>query len=102
MPLQCLWTLSGAPSACSSRRGSTLTDGRMRPCAAISDGYLVNPIADTVVHEANRLRFPMAVPDAPDSPAALVMILMCWPIGGLTVFFALVALFGAWRGRARA
>jgi hypothetical protein len=70
-----------------------------RPCAAISDGYLVNPIADIVVHEANRLRFPMAVPDA---PAALVMSLMCWPIGRLTVFFASVALFGAWRGRARA
>lgn len=54
------------------------------------------------MHEANRLRFPLAVPDAPGSLAALVMILMGWPIGGLTVCFALVALIGAWCVRAKA
>lgn len=42
---------------------------------------------------------PMVVPDTPGSPAALVMYLLCWLIGGLMAVFALVAFAGSWLGR---
>jgi hypothetical protein len=45
------------------------------------------------------LWLPTKVPDTQGSPAALVMMLLCWIVGGMMVLTALITLVAAWLAR---